>query len=321
MGDTSVAPAKSKKHRSPTYPSINLQQAIKRAAEFYAAEGRNPASFRAAVKHWDYSEKSSGALLTASAVKSFGLLDELDSSGGRTFQISALGLKIVADKRPESPERDTAIREAALRPKIHAEIWRRYNGQLPSDAELQFRLENDWHFNLNAINPLIRELRDTIAFAKLKASDKVGEEEVEGGEGEADGPYVPKVGDFVQWEHNGLLGFPEPKRIREITSDGQYAYVDGQNGAIPTAELLKDVAPDVTPALADFSVIERLKAPPNKSMQEYVVPLADGAKAVFQWPVSLTPEDIEDLKDSLKILERKITRTPKQTEEKTEAAN
>ena len=44
-------------------------------------------------------------------------------------------------------------------------------------------------------------------------------------------------------------------------------------------------------------------------MQEMVVPLTNGTtKAIFQWPTTLTKEDVEDLKDSLKMLERKITR-------------
>ena len=41
---------------------------------------------------------------------------------------------------------------------------------------------------------------------------------------------------------------------------------------------------------------------------EYVVPLSDGSKAVFQWPSSLTKEDVDDLRDSLKIVEWKIAR-------------
>jgi hypothetical protein len=44
-------------------------------------------------------------------------------------------------------------------------------------------------------------------------------------------------------------------------------------------------------------------------MQEFVVPLSDGTKAVFQWPTVLTPDDVADLQDSLKILERKILRS------------
>jgi hypothetical protein len=39
-----------------------------------------------------------------------------------------------------------------------------------------------------------------------------------------------------------------------------------------------------------------------------VVPLSDGNKAVFQYPSALTKEDVDDLRDSLKILERKFTR-------------
>ena len=42
-------------------------------------------------------------------------------------------------------------------------------------------------------------------------------------------------------------------------------------------------------------------------MLEFVVPLSDG-KAVFQWPSTLSKEDVEDLKDSLKMMERKISR-------------
>lgn len=312
---------KSKKHRSPMYPGINLQQAIKRATEFYEKEHRNPASFKAAVSHWNYSEKSSGALVTAAAVKSFGLFDELESSGGRTFQLSPLGLKIVADKRPVSSERDAAIREAALKPKIHAELWRKYNGHLPSDAELQYRLENDFHFNINAIVAFIKELRDTISFAKLTESDKVGESEVEDeskdeGSGEVNTPYVPKVGDLIQWEHNGVLGFAEPKRIREISTDGNYVFIEGQYTGIPANELILESATPAKPPLQTPYVV-----PPSKAlMLEFVVPLSDGSKAVFQWPSVLTKEDVDDLKDSLKILERKIQRSQETSDETKKAA-
>jgi len=251
MTDVPNAAAKAKRQRSPAYPGINLQNAIKRATEFYDAERRNPASYKAAVSHWGYSEKSSGALVTAAALKSFGLLDELESSVGRTFRLSTLGLKIVADKRPESPERDAAIREAALKPKIHAEIWRKYNGRLPSDAELQFRLENEWHFNTNSIGPFIMLLRETIAFAKLTESDKIEDVEVRDDDTEENG------------EEDG-----------------------GKSRNVPN------------------------QGPSSKNyMLEYVVPLSAGSKAVFQWPSDLTQEDVEDLKDSLKFLERKIARS------------
>src|SRR5579862_7484900 len=49
---------KRKRMRSPAYPYINLEAAIKRAQEFYNKEQRNAAPLKVAVKHWGYEEKS-----------------------------------------------------------------------------------------------------------------------------------------------------------------------------------------------------------------------------------------------------------------------
>jgi hypothetical protein len=320
MADTVTAAAKAKKHRSPTYPGINLQQAIKRAVEFYEKEHRNPASFKAAVSHWDYSEKSSGALVTAAALKSFGLLDEIDAGTGRTFQVSPLGLKIVADKRPESSERDAAIREAALRPKIHAEIWRKYNGRLPSDAELQYRLENDWHFNTNAIGAFIKELRDTISFAKVTESDKIGET---GGDEELE-PDV-QVGKFVQWISRGVEQFKQPKKVVGFSNDGKYGFVEGEKTGVPVEELEicdppAQTPPPVPPALKWTR--RELQPPPagGSHMRNEVFSLDDGGEVVITWPSPLPTEVIADIKDWLKIVERKIARSVEKPEETKETA-
>ena len=50
-------------------------------------------------------------------------------------------------------------------------------------------------------------------------------------------------------------------------------------------------------------------------MQEFVVPLSDSSKAVFQWSSSLSAEGVADLKDSLKIVERKISRSLSESEQ------
>jgi hypothetical protein len=313
--DTPVSAAKAKKHRSPTYPGINLQQAIKRATEFYDKEHRSPASFKAAVSHWGYSEKSSGALVTAAALKSFGLLNEIEVGSGRTFQVSPLGLKIVADKRPESSERDAAIRDAALKPKIHAELWRKYNGRLPSDAELQYRLENDLHFNANVIGAFIKELRDTISFAKLSESDKVGEAREE-----ETGPLEVKTGDYVQWVSQGADQFQALKKVIGFSDDARYAFIEGEKTGVPVAELEVGDAP----ILPDPPLAPPPAAPRNtrfkecgKSMRNEVFSLDDGGEVVITWPSPLPADVITDIKDWLKIVERKIARsseTPKGAE-------
>lgn len=257
MPDKVEAALKAKKHRSPAYPGINLAQAIRRAGEFYQAEHKNPASIVAAASHWKYGLKSSGLQVAVAALKSFGLLAELEQGGARVFQLSALGLKIVADKRPQSEEREAAIKEAALKPKIHAEIWTKYNGQLPSDPELAYQLDHTWNFNVNAIPSFIKQLRETIAFAKLSKSDSLS----------------PTLEDNV----NGSM-------VGDLDEDEQ---VD-----------------EFKPA--------RIKAKQRDSgggnMKQDVFSLSEG-EAVLSWPTPLSAESIADIKDWLKIMERKISRS------------
>lgn len=82
------------------------------------------------------------------------------------------------------------------------------------------------------------------------------------------------------------------------------------------ADVPDQYRPPATHEIAELAVTTTNAV--QSKLQEYVVPSADGAKAIFQWPVSLTTEDIEDLKDSLKILERKMTRPAKQAAEASE---
>ena len=86
--------------------------------------------------------------------------------------------------------------------------------------------------------------------------------------------------------------------------------IEGTQTGLPINELTKAEAPVTVPG----SHLPPLKT----SMQEFVVPLSEG-RAVFQWPTSLSKEDIDDLKDSLKILERKITRSTTDQEKETSA--
>jgi hypothetical protein len=300
-----VAPAKKTKHRSPAYPSISLKTAIERAASFYMSEKRNAAPVSVAVKHWDYKEKSSGGIQTIAALKSYGLMSDSGSSKARKVQLSELGLAIVMDERVESPERDELIKKAALMPKIHARLWTDYKTDLPSEENLRHRLRVDQKFNDNVVDDFIREYKDTIKFAKLAESDKVASEDGSKEDTGSAGPYIPKLGDYVQWEPRGILKFETPKRVTEICSDGKHALVEGSYTGFPISELTLQKTPVGSPHKPESSI----PLPPNKLMQEFVVPLSEGNRAVFQWPVTLTMEDIADLKDSLKILERKITRS------------
>ncbi len=159
--------------RSPAYPAINLEVAVKRAKEFYAHERRNASTLAVIVSHWGFAEKSSGGLTTAAALKSFGLMRDLEASTVRRVQLTDLALRIVLDDRPDSQDRAEALKKAALLPKMHIFLWNKYGPELPSDANLRHELIFDWKFNENAVSDFIHEYRQTISFANLTESDKL----------------------------------------------------------------------------------------------------------------------------------------------------
>jgi hypothetical protein len=172
--------------RSPNYPAILLQDAIEKARQLWDSEKRNAANVKVVAKHWGYnSVKSSGLLVSLAALKAFGLTQDTGSGDNRRVQLTDLAQKIILDARSVSPERDAAIRQAALQPKMHSELWNAWD-QMPSDENLRHELIVKYHFNENTVGKFIEDYKETIRFAKLTKSDTVGAE-VEDSEGKANG--------------------------------------------------------------------------------------------------------------------------------------
>lgn len=296
------------KDRSPAFPFINLKAAIERARKFYAEEKRSAAPMTVAVKHWGYKEKSSGGLQTVAALKYFGLLQDTGSGDTRRVQLSDLGLRIVMDERTISPERDALIKKAALTPRIYALLWKEWGTAMPSEENVRHHLRVDLKFSDSTVDSFIRGYKDTISFAKLAESDKVATED-SGNEASEGTEYVPKAGDYVQWESQGVEQFTEPRRVRGISTDGTHAFVDGSSTGVPVAQLKRAQAP-----LAVVTNESRIPLPLTKNMQEDVFSLSEG-RVVIQWPTPLSAESLQDLKDWLKLVERKIARSVKEQSE------
>ncbi len=296
--------------RSPAYPYCNLETAITRAREFHKEERGNPANISIAGKHWGYKENSSGAFQTAAALISYGLMTDEGTGDKRKLKLTPAALRILLDADPNSTERARLIREAALAPKIHQELWKRWGKDLPSVHSLKNTLIFDWKppFNENSVDGFIKEYKDTIAFAKLLESDKVPLEAKSNGDDEGSkAPYVPQIGDWVQWEHNGVLGFPEVTQVKGFSPDREWDYVNGQHGAAPTRELILESAPSGKPlAQAAASVGQRHQSPPRTNMQEDVFSLSE-RKVVLQWPTPLSPTSGKHLKAWLDLMQLKIS--------------
>lgn len=317
---------RSASHRSPSYPAIPLAKAIDRAKVFYQHERRSTANVAVALAHWGYSATSGPGRTTLAAMLAYGLMRVEGANDKREVKLSDLAFRIILDDREVSPERDAALREAAMTPKIYREILNMFPRLEVSDANLKHHLLVTLKFNDNVVKDFIGDLRATVSFAKLGLVADNEALERKGDEGQ---PL--KVGDYVRWESSGVIQF-ECKRVEWI--NGEYAGVEGSSTGLPVAELAAVSAPTSAPAPAPASTpyggaqnlppavqtppahIAATIAMPQKGvgMRQEVFALAEG-DVTIQWPERLSADSLLDFKDWLRILERKITRSalPPQT--------
>lgn len=174
MADAEPKPtaAQKKKSRSPAYPYVSLEKAIKRAREMYDKEGKHGARFADVAGHWSFKATSSGAMQTVAALKQFGLVSfDGGTAEQRIVKLTPLAIRILLDER--EPERLQAIQEAALGPKVYRALWAKYGPVLPSDANMLSHLKIDLGYNPGAVDDLLRDFKDTIQFAKLKDAGTV----------------------------------------------------------------------------------------------------------------------------------------------------
>ncbi len=165
--------------RSPSYPAIGLEDAIGRAATIYRKHIMHPARVGTVFATLGYSQKSGpGAGVLAALIK-FGLIDDEGTSEGRQVKITEVGRRIIL--RPlDSPERIQLVRDAALRPSIHRELWERFGPELPDDALLKDFLIVDRAFNPAVVNEFIEEYRDTLSYAGLLGDGTLATESEDG---------------------------------------------------------------------------------------------------------------------------------------------
>jgi hypothetical protein len=165
-----------RKGRSPSYPGITLSEALDKVAVLYKEEGRHPAHIEVITSHWGYKPKTGPGLVAIAALKKYGLLEDAGDNGTRRARLTDRALSILLGEA-DSPDRQRLMREAALAPPIHAELWEQFGGRLPSDQNLRRVLELDRAFTTTGAGQFIRQFRSTIAFAGLGEPDKMPEAE------------------------------------------------------------------------------------------------------------------------------------------------
>jgi hypothetical protein len=179
------------RHRSPPFPFITLPKAIERlrqlqglhlptqtrAARKWAPEALSSEELRVA---WKYGSKSSGLAQTAAALIQFGLLSPNGTFSGRRFEITSDALELVRISRWH-PDMKQLMRNAAMMPKIHRELFAKFGGAGKiEDAEIERYLVIDRAqakkaaFSPSSARDLIKEYRVTMRAAELSETEPRG---------------------------------------------------------------------------------------------------------------------------------------------------
>lgn len=255
--DTADAEIKKKRFRSPAYPAITLQKAIERVAELHTTTLQHAAPATVLASAWSYGNKSSGLFATIAALKQFGLLIDEGSGPKRRFQLTDRAIRIVRDPDPGSEKRREALRQAALTPKIHKELWEKYDiaglsGSMDMALKGYLTVERsddgEPPYSSAGADEVISEYKATFVFAGLAESGIVSlKEESEQDSGNLGGltpSEAAKIGDFVQWTSDGVDQFKLPRKVEWVSDDGTHLRVHGS----PTGIHMEEVTVTAPPA-------------------------------------------------------------------------
>lgn len=166
-----------KRFRSPPYPYLSLSKAIDRVGQLHRKAQHFAVGLPVLADAWDLSPQSGGLLKSAAALIQYGLLSDQGSGDGRKFQLTDNARRIVGDADPRSDKRAQLVKEAALLPSIHRELWERFGFPTHlSDALLKNylvfdRLESgESAYSAQAAEEVILNYREAIVFSGLQES-------------------------------------------------------------------------------------------------------------------------------------------------------
>jgi len=298
--------------RGPSYPYVDLEQAINLSRRIYDYAKRGAAPTESVIAEaLKLSPTSSGSDKVIAALRYFGLVEDAPGANGKAIKLTPRSIRILLDE-PDSAERFEEIRKAALSPKWYEYCWKKWGMDMPPAMKSNLLIEHG--FVDSTIDGFLRNYRKSIAFAGLLDGTILynSEESTEESKKQA-----PKIGDWVQWEMpGGVLGLRKAKRLEKLqfsASHGTFGFVEGDSTGIPFEQLiLADVPEDEPEKLSQSKIaVPSIKAiaPEGTKMQTDVIAIGGNSITLqIQWPTEITQDAYDDLVDYLELLKKRAKR-------------
>lgn len=157
------------RQRSPSYPSLSLEQSIEMVGKIHKPNRTNVISRETAAKDMGYAGLTGRSMTVLASLMQYGLIEK---AGKGDVKVTRRAVEILHPV--EEAHRAEAIVEAAAAPALFCDLHERFPEGIPSENALRsFMVQSD--FNDVAIGPAISAFLETIAFAeKAKESARNG---------------------------------------------------------------------------------------------------------------------------------------------------
>ena len=222
--------------RSPSYPSMPLNEAITAIRKIEAPYRYSPIVREDAVKLLGYSSLSGPASKALAALAAYGLVER---AGKGEMRVTELAREILYPDTDKS--KLEAVLTAARGPQLFVDIAERFDGICPPEDGLKTYL-NRLGFNQNSINTAVKSYLGTYSYV-----EQMQETESHSFKNATDAKSVlpdevsyggAHLGDLVQWESSGALQFETPQRVRWVSDDGTWVAVEGSETGLPMSEII-----------------------------------------------------------------------------------
>ncbi len=147
--------------KSPNWPSIPIKEALEKAKLIYLKDRRTPIHYDVVIEHLGFGSKTGPAGRLVSALRQYGLIEKV----GENYRISDKAWNIF-NLPDDSPERQTLIAEAAMKPKIFKELLAMSSDGQPSDSTLKRHLVLTKDFNENTVERFLKIFKAAVDIAK-----------------------------------------------------------------------------------------------------------------------------------------------------------
>lgn len=290
--------------RSPKCPGISLREAVVRIRDLFDAERHNLMSREAAAKLLGYSGitgTSNGMLADLTA---YGLLERV---GKGEVRVAKRVAEIIHPT--DRHEYAAALRNAANAPPAFAKLRERFPDNLPNPVTLEGALVR-MGFSKVGIKPAMQAFLETFRYLQEEiGSESHGQAAVE--DSVFEGPDTKfggaSVGDLIQWESNGVRRLERPHRVRCVSEDKEWLWVEGSDMWIPMDEVIVEQRSERRAPPPPPPSDRTADAPAPRGQRKAVFPISEG-DVTFLFPEGLTAEGLQELEDYLAIFLKKEKR-------------